>query len=370
VYDLKTDSCQGPESGTYAQSAAVKEVMKHLVAEVPGAAIAIWSDDGLWEYATGYAEVESKTPMATCHVQYLQSISKTYLSVCLLKLAERGMIDLKAPISVYLPPEHSHCVTRAGDITVEMILNHTSGIQEYNDDPRYITRLLQNPDHPFTPVDYLTYICGKSLDFEPGSRYSYRNTNYLIAALILDKVTGDHGAFMQKEIFDRLQLQNTYYYNSDGYLAYGSLVNTYWDRYSNGNIENVSVLQRNNVRALIGDDGIVSTPADAVRFLKGLMNGELIGPDMLKQMMSWVNDGQGNATYGLGLDRTLVDNTEAFGHSGGGIGAGCQLYYLPSKNIYYFIAINLGTVTESPIHKQVETGLQELAAILNGSNTR
>ncbi|MGC3943224.1 MAG: serine hydrolase domain-containing protein [Chryseolinea sp.] len=370
VYDLEATNCTGDESGVYAQSAAVKEVMNKLVNKVPGAAIAVLSNDGMWEYAAGYAKIESKTPMKTCHLQYLQSISKTYASVCLLKLVERGLIDLKAPITTYLLPRHSQCVTRAKEITVEMVLNHTSGIPEYNDAPRYITRLLQYPNHPFVPEDYFTYICGRSLDFEPGSRYSYRNTNYLIAALMLDKVTGNHGAFMQKEIFDPLHLQNTYYYNSEGYLNYGLLVNSYWDRYSNGNVENVSVLQRNNVRALIGDDGIVSTPADAVRFLKGLMDGELLSPDMLTQMKRWVNDVQGNPTYGLGLDRALIDNTEAFGHSGGGIGAGCQLYYIPSKNIYFFIAINLGTVTESPIHKDVESSLQNLAAIFNGANTR
>ncbi|MEJ1240637.1 serine hydrolase domain-containing protein [Chryseolinea sp. T2] len=365
VYDLNTTACTGNESGEYSQSSAIKEVMNRLVDKVPGAAIAVWSKEGSWEYAAGFAKVENKTPMMTCNLQYLQSISKTYTSVCILKLAERGIIDLKAPITTYLLPKHSDCIKRAREITVEMILNHTSGIPEYNGAPRYITRLLQDPGHPFVPEDYLTYICGKAPDFEPGSRYSYRNTNYLIAALILDKVTGDHGTFMQKEIFDPLHLQHTYYYKSDGYLDHSTLVNSYWDRYSNGNIENVSVLQRNNVRAMIGDDGIVSTPADAVLFLKGLMEGKLITEESLRQMKHWVNDAKGNPTYGLGLDRTLLDSTESYGHSGGGLGAGCQLYYLPTKDIYYFISINLGTVTESPLHKEVEVALQKIAVIFN-----
>ena len=116
---------------------------------------------------------------------------------------------------------------------------------------------------------------------------------------------------------------------------------------------------------MIGDDGIVSTPGDAILFLKGLMEGKLVSKETMRQMQQWVNDAKGNPTYGLGLDRALLDNTEALGHSGGGLGAGCQLYYLPSKEIYYFIAINLGTVTESPLHKEVESGLQNIAAIFN-----
>jgi D-alanyl-D-alanine carboxypeptidase len=178
---------------------------------------------------------------------------------------------------------------------------------------------------------------------------------------MLDALTGNHGAFMQKEIFDPLDLQNTHYYSSTGYLNYPQLVNSYWDRYSTGRIENISVLQRNNVRAMVGDDGIVSTPADAVTFLKGLLEGKLINEKTLGQMKTWVNDIQGNPTYGLGLDHAMIGNLKGLGHSGGGLGAGCQLYYLPEKRLYYFIAINLGTVTESPLHKDVEESLAALA---------
>ena len=357
-------SCVSDESGKYEQSSSVKSVVNKLVENVPGAAIAVWSKDGLWEYAAGYAKIESRTPMNSCHLQYLQSISKTYAAVCVLKLAERGKVDLHAPITAYLPLTYSQYVTRATEVTVEMLLNHTSGIPEYNDAPRYVTRLLQDPDHPFQPADYLIYIKGKPLDFEPGSKYSYRNTNYLLLALILDTLTGNHGAFMQKEIFEPLQLKDTYYFSSTGYLKYPELVNSYWDRYSTGRIENVSNLQRNNVQALVGDDGIVSTPADAVKFLRGLMTEQLVSARTLGQMKTWVNDAEGNATYGLGLDRTMIGKLEGWGHSGGGLGAGCQLYYIPEKDLYYFIAINLGTVTESPIHRNVEQQLAALAQIL------
>lgn len=363
VYDLPTTACNNNESGQYAQSASVKEVVNKLVEKVPGASIAILSNDGLWEYSAGYAKAETKISMSNCHLQYLQSISKTYAAVCLLKLVERGQVDLKSPLTTYLPAAHSQYITRANEITVEMLLNHTSGIPEYNDAPRYLTRLLQDPENPFTPTDYLVYINGMALDFEPGSRYSYRNTNYVVLALMLDALTGNHGAFMQKEIFDRLNLTNTYYYASKGYLDYAEIVNSYWDRYSNGRIENVSRLQRNNVRAMVGDDGIVATPGDAVKFLKGLIEGELSSPKMLSQMKTWVKDKNGDPTYGLGLDRAMIGNLEGWGHSGGGIGAGCQLYYLPEKNLYYFIGINLGTVTESPLHQDVGKALETLAEI-------
>ena len=60
----------------------------------------------------------------------------------------------------------------------------------------------------------------------------------------------------------------------------------------------------------------------------------------------------GKPEYGLGLDYATFNNLPAIGHSGGGLGSGCQLYYIPSKNIYFFLGINIGTVTESPIFEK------------------
>ena len=59
-----------------------------------------------------------------------------------------------------------------------------------------------------------------------------------------------------------------------------------------------------------------------------------------------------------------MNGLPSYGHSGGGIGAGCQLYYFPDKNIYYFVGVNLGTVTDSPIHEAVTKTLDHIIQIL------
>jgi D-alanyl-D-alanine carboxypeptidase len=223
---------------------------------------------------------------------------------------------------------------------------------------------LQHPDYSFSPGEYLEYIEGKPLTFVPGSRYSYRNTNYLILALIADELTGDHAKFLSDIIFKPLELTNTFYRGSEGYLNYSNLVNTYWDRYSDGVIENASTLQRNNVAALIGDDGVVATSEDAVKFLKGLMEGKLISSTSLELMKTWAKDKNGNPTYGLGLDHATLGGQIAYGHSGGGIGEGCQLYYFPEQKVYTFIGINLGTVTESPLHEKAMATLERIYKII------
>ena len=366
VADIHTSHCENPgKSFSYSKGQDLEQVLQQLVdSGVPGVVMAVQTDAGLWETAKGYAKIEDKTPMQLCHLQYLQSISKTYMAVAILKLYEEGKIVLDDPIKKYLPKKYYNYLEGAETITVRMLLNHTSGIPDYNFQPAYVSYLLQHPDHYFVPEDYLRYIKGKKLDFTPGSKHVYANVNYVLLSMIADSLSGSHAKLISDMIFKPLGLANTYYRDEPGYLKYPELVNSYWDRYSNGIVENASQLERMNVSTLVGDDGIVTTPADAIQFLKGLVEGKLLSDSTLRQMKTWVNNSKGEPIYGFGLVHFSKNGYEAFGHSGGGIGAGCELYYFPEKNLYYFIAINLGTVTDSPLHVKLAKLRDELYDIM------
>ncbi len=349
----------------YSKAKPLTEAIEELVEHgIPGAVIAVYSDEGWWQGAAGFAKIETKKEMQVGHLHYLQSISKTFIAIAILKLYEKGKINLDESIQKYLPPRLGAHIAQAEKITVRMLLNHTSGIPEYNLQPAYITYLLQHPTHRFKPESYLDYIHQKPLTFEPGSKYSYRNTNYLLLALIADAITGDHARLLHETIFQPLQLHQTFYPGDAGFPNYANLVDSYWDRYSDGVVENASVLQQNNVASLIGDDGILTTPEEAIIFLKGLMEEKLLSKISLEAMKTWVNDKKGNPTYGLGLDHATFVGHSGYGHSGGGIGAGCQLYYFPDKNVYVFLSINLGTVTDSPLHEANEKAIDKIYHIL------
>lgn len=363
--EMRDCSADGPVTGTYAQEAEIQQALDSLVsAGIPGCALAIYSPQGWWTGAAGFAKIEDRTPMQPCYLQYLQSVSKTYMAVAILKLYEQGKINLDAPMTAYLPERYSQYISDASKITVRMLLNHTSGIPEYNFDPDYVAYLLQHPDHNFSPEDYLKYISGKPLDFDPGSRYSYRNTNYVLLTMIADAISGDHARLISEVVFEPLGLTHTFYRHEPGYLGYPELVNSYWDRHSDGYVENVSQMQRNNVATLVGDDGIVTTPVEAVLFLRGLLEGQLLEPATMEQMKTWVTDSKGNPRYGLGLGHGNIAGHTAIGHSGGGIGAGCELRYFPDKDVYVFVAINLGTVTDSPLHQRAERAKDLLFEVL------
>jgi D-alanyl-D-alanine carboxypeptidase len=365
--DFKTTTCPSIYTSSIAhpKATAIQSLVDSLVRmTVPGAVAAISDTNGTWVGASGFARLENDIPMGACHLHYLQSIAKTYLGVLILQLYEAGRIDLEAKADTYLPASLARRIQGIEKVTVRMLLNHTSGLPEYNYNPTYITRLLQNPDRLFTPIEYIDYVEKRKSLFEAGTKYMYLNFGYCLLSVIADYITGDHAGYMREKIFKPLGLKHTYYGIAQGNTYGDSLVNCYWDRHSNGTLENISVLQNSNVASMAGDDGLITTPGEAIHFLKGLIEGKLIKPETLAMMQDWVKDSKGNARYGMGLSYTTFAGEKAIGHSGGGLGAGAELYFFPEKNVYMFLAINLGTVTSSPIHTKAEGLIEELHKLI------
>ena len=328
---------------------------KYLDMGIPGLALSVYSEDtGLWSYAAGYANLENKEPLTSNHVHYLQSVSKTYMAVAILKLYEQGKIDLDATIDTFLDLDLLNSVDGARDVSVRMLLNHTSGLPEYSTEPRLVSKIIHDPNTVLSVEEMLSYIKDLPMDFEAGSQYAYRNTNYEILSLIADKITGDHVAYINKIIIDKLKLKNTYYLSKSNYQDEIKLVDSYWDILLTGIPVNVSGMQKANVASMKGDDGLVSSTGDAVLFLKGLAEGKLLKSKTLDLMQEWVVDEEGNKRYGLGLTYYDLDVTYAVGHSGGGIGAGCMLIYLPEYGAIVFMATNFNTMMDSPIRRKAE----------------
>ena len=330
-----------------------KLLQQYVKLGVPGAVIAVLSPEGYWGASKGFSKIETQSPMKLSQLQYLQSISKTYMATAILRLFEEGKISLDAPITQYLPEKYSNYIDKAETIKVRNLLNHTSGVPEYTDDPVYLTYLLQHPDHSFTTEEFLGYIKSKKQKFVPGSKFDYTNTNYHLLALIADAIAGDHANLIQQKILTPLGLNNTFYRNHPGYLNNPALVDSYLDRYSNGVVENISDMQKVSVGCSKGDDGIVASPLDALTFMKALMQGQLLSDGTMQQMMTWVNDKDGQPVQGLGIYNVHYSGQTGYGHGGAGIGAGCGLYYFPAKSVYVFVGTNIGTLIDGPIVQKV-----------------
>ena len=335
---------------------AVKAVFqKYVEMGIPGLALTVYNPEvGFWSYAKGVANLENKVPLTSEHLFYLQSVSKTYMAVLILQLYEKGKLKLSDPITDYLNTDWLLAMEGAHQITIKMLLNHTSGLPEYSTDPILVSKIIQEPKRVWSVTEMLSHIKGKPLDFEPGSKYAYRNTNYEVLSLIADKITGDHIAYMEKSIFKKLKLNSTVYLSKDNLNTKLNITAAYWDILLEGIPVNVSTLQRSNVSSMKGDDGMVASTKDAVLFLKGLVSGKLLKPKTLELMQEFVLNEEGEKRYGLGIQYYDLDVTYALGHSGGGVGAGCVLLYLPELDSVVFIATNFNTMMDSPIRRKAE----------------
>ena len=360
------NSDQQTVSAGFSRAGAIRQIMnRYTTSGLPGVAVSVYSDkEGSWSGSSGYSDITNRLPMSTSMLQYLQSVSKTYMAVAIMKLFEEGKIDLDAAVPKYLPEKHVRQLKGIDKITIRMLLNHTSGLPEYSDNPAFVSFVMLHPKSVFNIEDALKYISNEKLIFEPGSKHKYCNTNYLLLAMIADAITGDHAAYIDRIIFKKLGLRNTFYRKSPGYLNYKNLVHSYWDVLNTGRPADITPLQIANVATLKGDDGIVCTPEDAVIFLRGLAEGKLLKDSTFLQMQNWVNDDSGNPVYGLGLVRYEALGLKGYGHSGGGIGAGCILVYVPEKKIYVFMATNIGTLFGGNLAARANDMKNEILAAL------
>lgn len=334
----------------------VKSILrKYTEIGIPGLALTVYNEDtGFWSHAEGVSNIEEKTPLTNNHLFYLQSVSKTYMAVVILQLYEKGKLNLEDKIINYLNHNWLTEIEGSEKITLKMLLNHTSGLPEYSTDPILVSKIIHNPQKILSVEEMVSHIANKSLEFEPGSKYSYKNTNYELLSLVADKITGNHISYMEEYIFKKLKLNSTVYLSKENQNKNINLADAYWDILLEGIPTNVSKLQRANVSSMKGDDGIVSSTKDATLFLKGLISGKLLKPETLELMQEFVTNEDGKKSYGLGIQYYDLDVTYALGHSGGGIGAGCILLYLPELNSIVFLATNFNTMMESPIRKKSE----------------
>jgi D-alanyl-D-alanine carboxypeptidase len=349
-----------------ARSQALQSTLdKYSKLGIPGISLAVYSEkSGWWQGASGFANVEKAVPMTTSHLQYTQSVTKTYMAVAILKLKEQGKIAFDEPITKYLPERYSKYIKSADKVTVRMLLNHTSGIPEYSTNPALTSFIVEHPLQSFSVEDCLKSIANEDLQFTPGTKYRYTNTNYQLLSLIADKLTGDHSAFIRSTIFEPLGLKNSFYSNDHKYLRKLPLTDSYWDVLNVERPANVSGFQQANVSSLKGDDGIVCTPRDAAEFIKALMDGKLLSPESMKEMLTFVKDENGQPKYGMGMFNFDFGGLTAYGHGGGGVGAGCILLYIPANKTYLFLATNFGVLVEGGLTKKAEAMKGELLGIL------
>ena len=256
---------------------------------IPGASIAVVKN-GKTVKVCGYglANLEQNTPVTADTVFQIQSMTKSFTAAGILMLVEEGRVAVGDPVSKYL----DGVPDAWKDITVRHLLTHTSGIKDFINDPTQSLRLDVEDD------SVLKVTAARPLNFTPGDRYQYSNTNYLLLGMIIRKVTGKpYGDWLRERIFEPLKMSNTSIYSwldiiphrAAGYLLSGT-------RWLNGQYIAPTVL------AYPGG-GILSTAGDLAKWDIALSQGRLLRAETRKEMWTpaRLNDGT-MSHYGYGWD--------------------------------------------------------------------
>jgi D-alanyl-D-alanine carboxypeptidase len=180
---------------------AVGEILAKTGA--PGASIAVVKDDKIiYTHAYGMARIDPPMP-ATPEMRYsIGSISKQFTAAAILMLAEEGKLSLDDKLVRWLPD-----LTRAGDVTIRELLSMTSGYQDFWPQDYVMPRMLE----PVTAAEILNDWARKPLDFEPGTKWQYSNTNYVIAGMIVEKVAGMPLIdLLQRRVFGPLNMTSVF----------------------------------------------------------------------------------------------------------------------------------------------------------------
>jgi CubicO group peptidase (beta-lactamase class C family) len=311
----------------------VKAIDAYLAAEVQrpgrvGMAVAIMKD-GQLVLVKGYGKrsLADRRPVEDDTLFAIGSVSKQFTCAAVLLLAEAGKLSIHDPVAKYYPD-----LTRAKDITLLDLMNHTSGYPDYYPLDFLDRRLQRRID----PDELLRRYAGGKLDFEPGTRWSYSNTGYILLGRVIEKVSDQSlGEFLARRIFKPLGMEHTFYEltESDSRLATG---------YTTFLLSDPESVAPESNGWLGGAGGIYSTPADLAKWNLALIEGKVLKPESYAVMTTPRKLADGKLTeYGCGLSIKTQGGRQVLSHNGAVSGFNTWNSVIPSTRCAVTMTCNI-----------------------------
>lgn len=296
---------------------------------VPSASVAVVKDGQLvYAQAYGDARIEPRLSARTDMRYGIGSISKQFTAAAILLLQEQGKLKLDDPVSKWIPD-----LTRASEVTIRQLLSHTSGYQDYWPQDYVMPFILQ----PTTADKIMDTWARKPLDFDPGTKWQYSNTNFTIAGVIVEKASGqpilqfltDH-IFKPLNMHSVIDIDETHPTDTDatGYL-----------RYALGP-PRVAPLEGKGWMFAAGE--LYMTPSDLAKWNISLMNQSLLKPASYKELETEVKLTNGEGTrYGLGVSLSSNMGHRVVEHSGEVSGFVAENVVYPDDKVAVTVLTNM-----------------------------
>ena len=344
----------------------------HKTASFPGATIGFVLPDGRsGSVSVGLADTENKIALKPADRMLAGSIGKTYVSAITLQAVQEGKLDLDAKIERWLGRESWFArLPNAKDITLRMLMNHSSGIPEHVLNKDFIAALKKDPDRVWKPHELIAYILDAKPLFAAGQGWSYADTNYILVGMIFERVTKKtvYGE-VARRILKPFKLERTI--PSDRRIL-PQLITGYSMPNSPFGFEGRVIIDGKfiiNPQMEWTGGGFASTAEDLARWAKLLYEGKVLKQEMLDQMLAGVaaNEGRGSGAgnkYGLAVQIRPSDWGVSYGHGGWFPGYRSEMEYFPQNKIA--VAVQFNTDDARAMKKGLRSYIADAMRIILG----
>lgn len=293
-------------------------------------------DQGLWTGVSGFSVPEENDSLRPDMLFGVASVTKTFTAALILQLQEEGHLSLDDPLHAWLPSFDNIDST----ITIQQLLNHTSGIDDYAFHPDFFFSIFSNPFRWWQPEEILeTFV--ETPEFTPGSAWGYSNTNYILLGMIIREITGPGlAAQYHDRFFAPLGLTETFFPPEDSLI--GPISHNWMDVTNNGELNDLFMFPRTALASIAWSAGsIVSIPENIVRWSHELYSGNVLNPNSMQAMLTFVDINSTQFTgYGLGTQRYHLQGRDLWGHSGIVAGYRSAMFYSPQDDVSIVVLVN------------------------------
>jgi D-alanyl-D-alanine carboxypeptidase len=332
-----------PASRAPTDPAVLQQQLDGVVeAGAPGVVGLVRTGERTWQGASGLGDLRANRPARAGDRFRVGSVTKSFVAALVLQLVGEGRLSLDDNLERWLPG----LVPSGERITVRQLLNHTSGLYNYSDD-------LPEPPRRFRPRELVAIATGHKPLFTPGTQFSYSNTNYILAGLLVERVTGQPlDDQLEQRIFQPLGLDHTELPTTQrapgGLHARGYAPPDEDSEVSDDPARLVDVTEMDTSWGWAAG-AMVSTSADLARFYQALLGGQLLTPELLKEVRTTVDAsrlGHG-IRYGLGLEVLRPGcGVELWGHGGSLEGYQTTAFSTPDADRQLVMVTNLNPEPE------------------------
>jgi D-alanyl-D-alanine carboxypeptidase len=298
----------------------------------PGAAVLVMkSGTPLLRKGYGMADLEQGIRMTPGAVIRLGSITKQFTAVAVLQLVESGRIALNDPITKYLPDAPTHGKT----ITVEHLLTHTSGIPSYTGKAEFRKRVADD----LKPKEIVEVVQKDPLEFDPGTKWSYNNSGYVLLGMLIESVSGmPYAEYLEKNVYPRAGLTSTRY--GDNKTIVPGRVPGY--SRGGGKIVNAGYLSMTIPYAA---GALLSTVDDLARWNAAVAAGKVVDRKLIDKAWTPYRLADGESTgYGYGWRMASLAGERVIQHGGTIHGYATHALWLPEHEVYVAVLANDQTV--------------------------